>query len=45
MWKPLLLFFLVVLTGTIGYSIIEDLNILDSLYMTIITISLLDSGK
>ncbi len=38
MWKPLLLIFLVILTGTIGYSIIENLNVLDSLYMTIITI-------
>jgi voltage-gated potassium channel len=38
MWKPLLLIFLVILTGTIGYSVIENLNILDSLYMTVITI-------
>ncbi len=34
----MLLVFLVLLIGTIGYIVIEDLNVLDSLYMTVITI-------
>jgi voltage-gated potassium channel len=38
MWKPLLLILLVILIGVIGFRIIEGLNFLDSLYMTIITI-------
>jgi voltage-gated potassium channel len=38
MWKPLVLFLCIILIGVIGFSIIEDLSFLDSLYMTVITI-------
>ena len=33
------LLFSILLVGTVGYHLIEDLNFLDSLYMTVITIS------
>lgn len=36
---PLILLFLLMLFGTIGYHLIESYNFLDSLYMTVITIS------
>jgi len=39
MWKPIVLILLVILIGTIGYHLIENLAFLDSLYMTIITIT------
>ena len=38
MWRPLILFLSLVMTGTIGFLFIENLSFLDSLYMTIITI-------
>lgn len=38
MWKPLVLIFLVILIGTIGFHVIEGWSFLDCLYMTIITI-------
>jgi len=38
MWKPLVLILCIMLIGVIGFSIIEDLSFLDSLYMTVITI-------
>lgn len=38
MWKPIVLFLSLVLIGTVGFHFIENLNYLDSLYMTIITI-------
>jgi voltage-gated potassium channel len=38
MWKPLLLIFLVIFIGTIGFHVIEGWSFLDCLYMTIITI-------
>lgn len=38
MWKPAILILMVILIGTIGYNIIEGWSILDSLYMTVITI-------
>lgn len=36
---PLILFFFLLLTGTIGYMIIEGYSFFDALYMTVITIS------
>jgi voltage-gated potassium channel len=38
MWKPILLIFLVILAGVIGYSLIEDMSVMDSFYMTVITV-------
>ena len=38
MWKPLLLILLMILIGTVGFRIIENIPLLDSLYMTVITI-------
>lgn len=38
MWKPLLLIFLVIFIGTLGFHVIEGWSFLDCLYMTIITI-------
>lgn len=38
MWRPIVLFLSLVLIGTVGFHFIENLNYLDSLYMTIITI-------
>jgi voltage-gated potassium channel len=38
MSKPFLLILLMILVGIIGYHFIEHMNLLDSLYMTIITI-------
>ncbi|HDJ22516.1 MAG TPA: potassium channel protein [Candidatus Aminicenantes bacterium] len=39
MWKPIVLIFLVIIIGTLGYHFIEHMPFLDSLYMTIITIT------
>ena len=36
---PLLILFMVLVTGTVGYWIIEDWSLLESLYMTVITLS------
>jgi len=36
---PIALLFGVIITGVIGFSIIEDFNLLESFFMTIITIS------
>jgi len=38
MIKPVILFFLIIFIGTIGYLIIEKWNILECLYMTVITV-------
>lgn len=38
MWKPALLLVSVIIIGTLGYYFIEDMSVLDSLYMTTITI-------
>jgi voltage-gated potassium channel len=38
MWKPVALLFLIIIVGTVGYVFIEDMTVLDSLYMTTITI-------
>lgn len=38
MWKPLLLIFLVIFIGTLGFHVIEGWSFLDCLYMTVITI-------
>ncbi len=38
MWRPILLFVGLILTGTIGFHVIEATSFLDSLYMTIITV-------
>jgi voltage-gated potassium channel len=38
MVKPVILFFLIILIGTFGYFIIEKWNILECLYMTVITV-------
>jgi voltage-gated potassium channel len=38
MFKPFLLILLMILIGTIGFLIIEHMSLLDSLYMTVITI-------
>ncbi|MBN1223786.1 MAG: potassium channel protein [Candidatus Aminicenantes bacterium] len=38
MWKPVALIILVILFGTTGYYIIEHMNFLEALYMTVITI-------
>jgi voltage-gated potassium channel len=38
MWKPIVLFLSLLLIGTIGFHVIETISILDSLYMTIITV-------
>jgi voltage-gated potassium channel len=38
MWRPLALFLSLLLIGTIGFHVIEAISILDSLYMTIITV-------
>jgi voltage-gated potassium channel len=38
MWRPIVLFLSLLLIGTIGFHVIETLTILDSLYMTIITV-------
>lgn len=37
-WKPFFLLFLLIAIGTLGFQVIEDWSMLDSLYMTIITI-------
>jgi voltage-gated potassium channel len=39
LWKPLLLILLMILTGIIGFHIIEGWSLFDSLYMTVITIT------
>lgn len=39
MWKPIVLILLVIIIGTLGYHFIENMSFLDSLYMTIITIT------
>ena len=38
MWKPIILILLVIFIGVIGFHIIEDWPLFDSLYMTVITI-------
>jgi voltage-gated potassium channel len=38
MWKPIVLFLSLILIGTVGFHIIEDISFLDSVYMTIITV-------
>jgi voltage-gated potassium channel len=38
MWRPIVLFISLLLIGTIGFHVIENLSFLDSLYMTIITV-------
>jgi voltage-gated potassium channel len=38
MWRPVILFLSLLLAGTIGFHLIESLSLLDSLYMTIITV-------
>jgi voltage-gated potassium channel len=38
MWKPAVLLFIIIIIGTLGYILIEDMTVLDSLYMTTITI-------
>jgi voltage-gated potassium channel len=38
MWRPVILFLSLILAGTIGFHVIEDLSFLDALYMTIITV-------
>jgi len=38
MWKPAVLLFIIIIIGTSGYVLIEDMTVLDSLYMTTITI-------
>ncbi len=38
MWKPILLIFLVILAGVVGYALIEGMSALDAFYMTIITV-------
>ena len=38
MWKPLVLIFLVIFIGTLGFHVIEGWSFLDCLYMTVITI-------
>ncbi len=38
MWKPAVLLILIIFIGSMGYVLIEDMTVLDSLYMTIITI-------
>lgn len=38
MWKPILLIFLVILAGIIGYTLIENMAVMDAFYMTIITV-------
>ena len=38
MWRPIVLFLSLLLIGTIGFHVIETLTLLDSLYMTIITV-------
>ena len=38
MWRPIVLFLSLILAGTIGFHIIEDLSFLDAVYMTIITV-------
>lgn len=38
MWKPAILLFTIIIIGTMGYVFIEDMTVLDSLYMTTITI-------
>ncbi|MCP2519718.1 potassium channel protein [Candidatus Aminicenantes bacterium AC-335-B20] len=38
MIKPIILFFLIIIIGTFGYFLIEKWNILECLYMTVITI-------
>lgn len=38
MWRPIVLFISLLLIGTLGFHIIETISLLDSLYMTIITV-------
>jgi voltage-gated potassium channel len=38
MWRPVILFFGLIMIGVVGFHLIESLSFLDSLYMTIITI-------
>jgi voltage-gated potassium channel len=38
MWRPIVLFISLLLIGTIGFHFIETISLLDSLYMTIITV-------
>jgi voltage-gated potassium channel len=38
MWRPIILFLSLLLIGTFGFHLIETISLLDSLYMTIITV-------
>lgn len=44
-WFALLTIMLVLLGGTAGYSIIEEWNVFDSLYMTVITLATVGYGE
>ena len=39
LWLTLILGLIIIVVGTIGYSLIEGWTLLDSLYMTVITLS------
>ncbi|MDX1373690.1 MAG: potassium channel family protein, partial [Nitrososphaeraceae archaeon] len=39
LFKPVLLFFLVIFSGTVGFMLIEGWGIVDAIYMTIITVT------
>ena len=42
---PALIGFFVILIGTVGYSLIEGWDVLDALYMTIITVATIGYGE
>ena len=44
-WKALAVLGALVAIGTIGYHVLEDMTVLDALYMTVTTLSTVGSGK
>jgi len=44
-WTALILFLGVIIAGTGGYMIIEDYNVFEGLYMTVITVTTVGFGE